>query len=647
MTSNRSHERNVVSPWSPGLRTFLLVFVVLLLAAPLPASAQARTGAGLITGRVVTAGQQPTPVRRAIVTLGGDAGSRSVITNDDGVFVFEALPAGRFTLTVSKPAFLSAAYGATRPGRPGTAISLAAGQVIRDVVITIARGAVITGTVRDRNGDPVPGARMAVTSVDAAAPDPLTPPPISSDVMTDDRGVYRAYGLAPGTYVIAAGRPGNGIATEPMEMLSSGEMDAAFRAAAQSTGQAGPLAAARSTSASNRAAPTAAHRDYAYTGIFYPGTADPAQATTVTVAAGEERAGVDVTYAPVPTATVEGIVTSPFGPLPSVRVGLGEPLRVPVPGFVRAAPLLTKSPGPDGRFTFSGVVPGQYTVSAQAVPGGPAIVRTASGVTMIQSNPTPENLAAPVLWARTPIVVDGEDISGVTLALQPAPRINGRVTFDAVSATPPTKLDGRVSLTPLTPEEMRTATPTGGGVGVVGGPTPPVTTTVGEDGTFSFRGVLPGTYVVDATVPAAAHGWWLRSAMLVGRDLLDAPLTIAGGESDMNGLVLTFTDRHTEVTGRLQTPAGAPATDYYVVVFTTDRTMWRADGRRLAFARPGSDGTFVIRDLPPGGYYLAALTDLDPRDWKRADLLDQVVPASLRIAIAEGGQVVQNLQIAK
>jgi hypothetical protein len=259
---------------------------------------------------------------------------------------------------------------------------------------------------------------------------------------------------------------------------------------------------------------------------------------------------------------------------------------------------------------------------------------------------TPEELAAPLLWARVPLTVNGEDISGVALALQPAPRISGRITFDAVAGKPPGKLDGRVELTPLSQQDLAVARPSGGGVGVVGPGIPTVSAPVDEDGTFTFRGVLPGTYVASATVPAA-RSWWLRSATMDGRDLLDTPLTIAGGESNMSDFVLTFTDRHTDVSGRLQTPAGKPAPDYYVVVFTTDRTMWRSDGRRLAFARPGSDGTFVIRDLPPGDYYLAALTDLDPRDWKRADLLDQVVPASLRIAIAEGGHVVRNLQIAK
>jgi protocatechuate 3,4-dioxygenase beta subunit len=634
---------------SRGETVAVRAFAAVLLALPLPAFAQARTGTGRIAGHVVAAGQQPTPARRAIVSLGGGnaAGRRSVVTGDDGAFVFDGLPPGRFTITASKPAFLAASYGATRPGRPGTAISIAAGQAVDDVVITLVRGAVITGTVRDRNGEPVPRAPMAVVAMDAPDRDPMRPPAITSDILTDDRGVYRAYGLEPGAYLVAAATPGGGLAAQPMDVLSSAEMDAAFAEAARSAGRAGPLGAATSAPSTNRQAATAPHRhQYTYSGIFYPGTADPAQATPITVAAGQERGGVDITFTPVPTATIEGVVTSAFGPLPTLRVYLGSPASVPVPGFVRAAPLMTKSPGADGRFTFSGVVPGQYTLTAQARSGGPTMVRTASGFTTTTHVATPEELAAPLLWARVPLTVNGEDISGVALALQPAPRISGRITFDAVAGKPPGKLDGRVELTPLSQQDLAVARPSGGGVGVVGPGIPTVSAPVDEDGTFTFRGVLPGTYVASATVPAA-RSWWLRSATMDGRDLLDTPLTIAGGESNMSDFVLTFTDRHTDVSGRLQTPAGKPAPDYYVVVFTTDRTMWRSDGRRLAFARPGSDGTFVIRDLPPGDYYLAALTDLDPRDWKRADLLDQVVPASLHVTIPEGGQVVQNLQIAK
>jgi hypothetical protein len=112
-------------------------------------------------------------------------------------------------------------------------------------------------------------------------------------------------------------------------------------------------------------------------------------------------------------------------------------------------------------------------------------------------------------------------------------------------------------------------------------------------------------------------------------------------------LVLTFSDRHNELSGALQTPAGAPATDYFVAVFTTDRTLWRPQARRLVFTRPATDGRFSFEDLPPGEYYLAALTDLDPAGWQTPEFLDTIVPASLRFTIADGERKRQDLRLAR
>ncbi len=97
------------------------------------AGAPVALGTGVISGSVVLEGGA-TPVRRARVTLTGAElrGGRSVMTDDLGRFTFQALPAGRFTMTASKPGFVAGAYGAKRPGRPGTPIQLADGQKIRE-----------------------------------------------------------------------------------------------------------------------------------------------------------------------------------------------------------------------------------------------------------------------------------------------------------------------------------------------------------------------------------------------------------------------------------------------------------------------------------------------------------------------------------
>jgi hypothetical protein len=165
--------------------------------------------------------------------------------------------------------------------------------------------------------------------------------------------------------------------------------------------------------------------------------------------------------------------------------------------------------------------------------------------------------------------------------------------------------------------------------------------TVARDGTFDFYPVLPDTYRLTST-PPGRDTWWLRSAMVNGQDVLDRPIEMTG---NVDSAVLTFTDRHTALTGVLQTPAGTPAIEYFVVVFTTDRSLWRPQGRRLVSARPATDGQFTIKDLPPGEYYLAALTDLDPREWQTPEFLEQLVTEALTITIGEGEQKRQDIRL--
>jgi hypothetical protein len=120
-----------------------------------------------------------------------------------------------------------------------------------------------------------------------------------------------------------------------------------------------------------------------------------------------------------------------------------------------------------------------------------------------------------------------------------------------------------------------------------------------------------------------------------------------GPDGEIPSMVVTYSDRHTAINGSLQTPAGAPATDYFIVLFTAERRLWLPDSRRLVFVRPATDGRFSFRDLPAGDYYLAALTDLDTDTWRAPDFLEQVVPGALRIALGEGETKTQDLQIAK
>ena len=132
--------------------------------------------------------------------------------------------------------------------------------------------------------------------------------------------------------------------------------------------------------------------------------------------------------------------------------------------------------------------------------------------------------------------------------------------------------------------------------------------------------------------------------MIGNQDVLDSLVTLAPGMTSADALV-TFSDRHSELSGTLQTPAGQPADGFFVIVFPSDRALWLPTMRRLQSARPGTDGAFSFRDLPAGQYYLAALTDIDQEEWADAAFLSQVLSAAVRVNVIEGQQTVQALRI--
>ena len=68
------------------------------------------------------------------------------------------------------------------------------------------RGGAITGTVTNALGEPVVAVRVRATMVrDARGEVPKFMTFGLMEQSTDDRGIYRIYGLRPGTYIVSAG----------------------------------------------------------------------------------------------------------------------------------------------------------------------------------------------------------------------------------------------------------------------------------------------------------------------------------------------------------------------------------------------------------------------------------------------------------
>jgi hypothetical protein len=625
--------------------------------AVVPSSA---TGTGVISGTVVTDDSEHKPVRRATVTLGGadvvngrGQGPRQAMTDEQGRFLFSSLPAATFSVTASKPGFLTGYYGARRPGRgPSAPVVLAAGQKVTDVSIVMAHGAAITGVVADQNGRPQPDVRVNVyesriqngerTYVNASG---------NSSGVTDDRGVYRVWGLQGGTFIVSAS-PQSVNTSSVVRLIGADEMQWADQQlkSAPSTSAPSPGSTPAATATAGPPAPQPG-RAVTYSAVYYPGTTDPASATAVTVGPGEERGSVNFSLPLVPTSKIEGQIVGPDGQPMAANVQLMMTLLQGV--TVSGMPNVTRSSAPDrtGKFTIAAAPPGSYRLMARvqgrgATPPGmpppppppppPPVVMNG---TMVYQAAAALSSAAPAqdLWASVDINVDGQDISDLVLSMRPGMTVSGRVAFEPTTLERPTDLTKvRITFSAVSSNGMQSIP----------------SASAKADGTFQLSGAMPGKYRVGSSVSIPvqpgnngnAPYWSLKSAMFNGRDLLDGTLEVKPDEN-VQGLVLTYTDRSTELSGSLVDAAGKPASGYVVLVITTDRSLWPGATRRIRLIRPTFDGKYRTTALPPGEYAIGAITDLDPPDMGDTSFLEQVVAASLKFTLGEGEKKTQDLRL--
>ena len=662
-------------------------------------------GTGIISGRVTVDGTG-TPVRRARVALTGTElrGGRSTITNDEGAFTFTALPAGRFSLTASRAGYIDSPYGAKKPGRPGTPIQLAAGQKMEKATIALPKGGVITGVVVDDSGEPAPRTQVRVLRYVMRTGE-KTLQQAGTD-QTDDRGIYRVYGLLPGDYMVSAVPQNMNIGdirqTLAAEIESLMQQAQASGLGAMLGGRGGDPAGAggggggggRAGGGGGRGGGGVAGIDInqimggvrgggdllgraqqlqdliaqqeqeaavAYAPVYYPGTPTPSQASPVTLAIAEERNGVDFRLTLVKTAKVAGSVQSPGGALPQgTQITLMQADQGPaVPGSTQNTTRVNQ----DGTFSFREIPPGQYRVMARGTvrvvdPNAPADAgRGGRGGGPGGQGPGgrggPGGQIAQVLWGSADVGVNGEDVNGVMIALQEGMTVTGRVAFDSSAALNPDLTTVRINLTPRGAQQ-------GPEFGI-----PP--TSVDATGRFVVKGVLPGKYTINANVQGAGRGgaaagggggrggaaaatttptvnWTLKSAVIGGRDALDFGLVVEPNQ-DVTGTLL-FADKTQEVSGTIQDTLGVPTADYFIVLFSADKSYWVPQARRIQSVRPGTDGKFTFRNLPPGDYRLTAVTDMEQGEQFDPNFLEQLASVSVPVLVREGEKKVQDIKVA-
>ncbi len=372
-----------------------LPLVALLLLLPSPAVAQVggvardrlqptvvRKGTASIVGRVVAADSgRPLRLARVTATAPELADARLAVTDENGVFEFPELPAGRYSVSASKTGYVAVNFGQRRPLRAGRPIEVRDGQRVRDVDFRLPRGSVITGRVLDQDGEPLVRATIRALRYRWVQGERRIEP--GGGAETDDRGQFRIYGLPPGTYFVSAAAQTADIAT--MQRRQDG----------------------RDASDPSRPA-----ESYTYAPTYYPGVGALSDAVPIAVPTGEEVAGIDFSLQLVTAARVTGIVISSSGAAANATVQL-----LPDDSRGMSGSTYSARAGRDGTFSIANVPPGRYIAFARGQP-----VRGEQDMS-----------------AALPLSISGSLVSDVTLALASGTTISGQVTFEG--ATTPSQQD--------------------------------------------------------------------------------------------------------------------------------------------------------------------------------------------------------------
>lgn len=360
---------------------FLLAAALCAALSPVRAFAQAQRAEApaTVVGRVTDGEHGLAGVAVVLVSSEQMALPRTVAhakTDAEGGYRITGVPPGRYKIIPFSPTYI--VQGLTMyeypPGKP---LNLSAGESVEGIDFRLERGGVITGRVTDADGNPVIGEQVSVVPYagneqqrQMLQQQPQQRGPFDvRDYATDDRGVYRVYGLLPGTYHVSVGQDGEGGA------LSYG-------------------------------------RRRLYRRTFYNGVTEESQASTVEVTAGGETSDVDITLGKaVKTFRASGrFVSAETGqPVANISYAYG-PVRPDgrlAGGF--GGGLMTNE---RGEFQAEGLAPGRYTIFD-------------SSFGLAQNN---ELYSDPVTFE----VVDS-DVNGIVVKLRRGASVSGVVTIEGVA----------------------------------------------------------------------------------------------------------------------------------------------------------------------------------------------------------------------
>jgi len=624
------------------------------------------TGNALLAGQVIDAATSR-PIAGAVVTLGGmpsaspsnvifnfsqaaiAGGNRQALTNGNGHFVFNELPAGVYSIQSTASGYVPGGYGKRRAAGPAQPINLGADDRIVDLSVPLSRYATISGRVIDEAGEPVVGVTvLGMRRVYDNGKLQYSTAAAGLTSSTDDRGEYRLSTLVPGEYILSIRSTQATVPTTfveaQMQAAADGrqtEFSREFTASGGNTlnslnsngngRQVGDFFFDSAVFGGRTAPPIpigASGALFVYPTTFYPSAITEADATVIRVGSGESRTGMDLHLRPTPTSRISGVATGPSGPGPRLSLSL-----IPASSdlitltFFETATTVTDA---RGAFVFLGIPAGNYVLRAMKIPPPP--VQPAAPMTVVQTGNstmfTPGARPAlvlpegPSLWASVPVTVGRSDVAGLTVSMANGFRIGGRLEFDGAADKPAPEAIGRQSAR-FEPADDRS---------------PLYANSSADVGVFDAEGRLrshelpPGRYYVTA---GSFPNWTFKAAMVDGRDVSSFPLDLA--RSDIANVVLVYTDAPSSLSGTVRSVKGVGDVSAQVMLFPVEVVSEGFVGsmRRFRLTRVATTGAFRFNSVPPGDYLAIAVDAAAGIDFPSFSFLRSIAKQATRVSVGD------------
>ena len=273
----------------------------------------------VIRGRILTHPDgKPIARARVMLTRADKEYAWVTITDAEGRYEITELDAfDNYMISASKSGFAPRMWGEKQLPDPPAPIKLGEKQILENIDVALVPQLYVAGKILDSDGTPFAGA--VVSALRPVFVGDRREMVTVAEIITNDKGEYRLFGLPAGQYFISAVDPA---------FLSTGDHQ-------------GPLV---------------------YAATFYPGVASPEGATRLTLEPGQPRENIDFPLTIVKPARVSGKITS----YDNQQLYSGAVVMSPYRSDRAASFTITRVDiKPDGNYEFFNVPPGRFIIRSR------------------------------------------------------------------------------------------------------------------------------------------------------------------------------------------------------------------------------------------------------------------------------------------